>query len=208
MISRLAVAMSVILVLGGCSTMSKEECLVSDWQAIGFEDGARGYTADRIGQHRKACSDYGIAPDLAAYRQGRDEGLEHFCTPQNGFNLGSAGGAYAGVCPKSLATDFSAAYAEGLRLHDLRSRVSGVDYQISSLKRQVSDLEGQIDANEQTIIASETRNLERARLLLETKDLVDQREDLQDRIHDLELDRAAYQKELDDYRETVAYNDR
>ena len=66
----------------------------------------------------------------------------------------------------------------------------------------------QIDANEQTIIASGTDNLERARLLLETKDLVDQRADAKDSIHDLERDRAAYQKDLDDYRETVAYNER
>jgi len=208
MVSRLTTIAFAILVLAGCSTMSKEECLVSDWQAVGFEDGARGYSADRIGQHRKACADYGIAPDLAAYRRGRDEGLEHFCTPQNGFNLGSSGGAYAGVCPESLAAEFSTAYAEGRRLHDLRGRVSGADYQISSLKRQVTDLEHKIDTNEQTIIASGTDNLERARLLLETKDLVDQRQDLEDRIDDLERDRAAYQKELDDYREAVAYNDR
>jgi outer membrane murein-binding lipoprotein Lpp len=208
MISRQTIIVSALMVLAGCSTMSKEECLVSDWQAIGFEDGARGYTADRIGQHRKACAGYGVAPDLAAYRRGRDEGLQHFCTPQNGFNLGSSGGAYGGICPADLAADFSSAYAEGRRLHDLRSRVNSADYQIATLKRQVSDLEHQIDANEQTIIASGTDNLERARLLLETKDLVDQRADAKDSIHDLERDRAAYQKDLDDYRETVAYNER
>ncbi len=208
MISRMTTIVFAALLAGGCATMSKDECLVSDWQAVGFEDGARGYTADRIGQHRKACADHGIALDLAAYRRGRDEGLQHFCTPQNGFNLGSSGGSYAGVCPESLAADFSTAYAEGRRLHDLRSRVSGADYQIAALERQVDELERQIDANEQTIIASGTANIERARLLLETKDLVDQREDLEDRIDGLEHDRAAYQKDLDDYREAVAYNDR
>ena len=205
---RLATVMSAALVLAGCATMSKEECLVSDWQAVGFEDGARGYTADRIGRYRKACADHGVAPDLAAYQRGRDEGLRHFCTPQNAFNLGASGGAYSGVCPQSLSADFSAAYAEGRRLHDLRSRVSSTDYRIASLQREVNDIEARIDANEQTIIADGTDNLERARLLLETKDLVDQRRDLRDQIHDLELDRDAYQKELEDYREAVAYNER
>jgi cell division protein FtsL len=208
MISRLTIIASVLVALGGCATMSKEECLVSDWQAVGFEDGARGYTADRIGQYRKDCADYGVAPDLAAYRRGRDEGLQHFCTPQNGFNLGASGAAYGGVCPGPLAAEFSAAYAEGRRLHDLRNRVSNANYRIASLERQVTDLESQIDANEQTIIASETNNLERARLLLETKDLVDKRRSLRDEIHDLERDRETYQKELDDYREAVAYNER
>ncbi len=208
MISRLTIIVSAVLVLGACSTMSREECLVSDWQAVGFEDGARGNSADRIGQHRKACADYGVTPDLAAYRRGRDEGLQHYCTPQNGFNLGSSGGTYAGVCPEAMASEFSTAYGEGRRLHDLRNRVSGADYQIKSAKRQMTDLEHQIDANEQTIIASGTDNLERARLLLETKDLVDQRKELKHRIDDLERERAAYQKDLDDYREAVAYNDR
>jgi len=208
MVSRLITTLSVLVALGGCATMSKEECLVSDWEAVGFEDGARGYTADRIGQYRKDCADHGVAPDLAAYRRGREEGLQHFCTPQNGFNVGSSGAAYSGVCPGPLAADFSAAYAEGRRLHDLRSRVSNASHRIASLERQVTGLESQIDANEQTIIASDTDNLERARLLLETKDLVDKRRSLRDQIHDLERDREAYQKELDDYREAVAYNER
>ena len=47
--------------LSGCATMSGDECLTSDWNAIGYEDGARGYTADRIGKHRKACAKHGVS---------------------------------------------------------------------------------------------------------------------------------------------------
>lgn len=205
---RLAVVAAALILVQGCATMSEDECMTGDWHAIGFEDGARGYTADRIGQYRKDCADHGVRPDLAAYRQGREEGLRDFCTPQNGYNMGSSGRSYAGVCPSDLEYDFSAAYADGRRLHDLRSRVSGADYKIASRQRQIDELETQIDANEKAIIADGTENLERARLLLETKDLIDEREDLKEQIAVLENERAVYQRDLEDYQETVAYTER
>jgi hypothetical protein len=34
--------------LSGCGSMSADECLTVDWATIGFEDGSRGYTADRL----------------------------------------------------------------------------------------------------------------------------------------------------------------
>jgi hypothetical protein len=44
--------------------MSADECAVSDWRAIGFEDGSQGYTSDRLGDHRKACAKHGMAPNF------------------------------------------------------------------------------------------------------------------------------------------------
>jgi hypothetical protein len=44
----------------GCATLGKEECLNADWFTIGFEDGARGYPASRIGDHREACAKHGV----------------------------------------------------------------------------------------------------------------------------------------------------
>jgi hypothetical protein len=72
----------VIAGLSGCATLSEEECAMSDWHTIGFEDGSRGYTADRLGDHRRACAGGGqyhgvCAPELEpefldAYRAGRE----------------------------------------------------------------------------------------------------------------------------------------
>ena len=208
MTPRITAVMAALMVVQGCATMDQEECITSDWHAVGFEDGARGYPVDRISRHRKACAQHGITTDLGAYRQGRDEGLRHYCTAQNGFNVGSSGSSYAGVCPEDLADDFELAYSEGKRLHDLDRRVRSAETRIDALERQVADLDQQIDGHEKTIIASGTDNLERARLLLEIKDLVDHREDLEDEIEDLEHERAASRQELEEYRETVAYSER
>ena len=45
------------LAAGGCASMSSEECALSDWSAIGFEDGASGYTTERFSSHsaHKQC---------------------------------------------------------------------------------------------------------------------------------------------------------
>ena len=100
-----------VLVLTGCASMSKNECRAVDWRTIGYEDGVAGYSGERIAQHRKACAKHGVAPDLDAYRAGREQGLSEFCQPHNGFLFGSRGGTYQGVCPAELAPGFVDAYA-------------------------------------------------------------------------------------------------
>ena len=100
--SRPVFLMLALVALGGCASLSEEECALSDWHTIGFEDGSRGYPAERIGDHRKACAKHGYVPDFAAWEAGRNEGLALYCQPARGFNLGSAGGQYQGVCPVDL----------------------------------------------------------------------------------------------------------
>ena len=102
--------------LGGCASMSADECLTMDWATIGFEDGSRGYTADRLGSHRKACAKHGVTPDLAAYQSGHAQGIEAFCQPGRGFNFGVNGGGYAGVCPAHLEQEFLEAYSRSQAL--------------------------------------------------------------------------------------------
>lgn len=88
--------------VGGCASLNESECRSADWRTIGYEDGALGESAARIGKHRQACASHGIAPNLAAYQQGREEGLRQFCRPQNGFRLGEQGVPYRGICPHTL----------------------------------------------------------------------------------------------------------
>ena len=75
------------LVMSGCASMSSEECALSDWSAVGYEDGSRGYTTERFSNHRKSCAKHGVTADFRAYQEGRDEGLVEFCQPSRGYNL-------------------------------------------------------------------------------------------------------------------------
>ena len=195
-----------LVVLTGCSSnMSREECLVSDWHAIGFEDGVRGLTSDRIGRYRKACAEHGVAPDLSAYRSGRSEGLEEFCQPQIGFELGANGGQYRGVCPNHLDGDFVDAYRTGRHLYDLESSVRSASRQIAYKEKRLDVVKATMAENTAALIASETSTEDRARLLLETKELAEEQGRLEGEILDLTEDRGARVEQLEAYRASLDY---
>lgn len=186
-----------LLFLQSCATMSKNECLSGDWRTIGFEDGAKGYGRERIGEHRQACVDYGVAPDLAAYQQGYEQGLLSFCTPRNGFAVGRNGYEYTGICPARVEEGFLQGYEGGREIYRITTKSNnlGSDLQrlYSRLERTEHDLYhsermlhgGSLSKNERRelrrtidILESERFDLEmRYRQLRDEKDRVDDRLD-------------------------------
>jgi hypothetical protein len=113
----------VSVFLAGCASMDKQECATANWYAIGLEDGAHGRALERLGDHRKACAEYGVAPDPERYLAGRSEGLKSFCTYERGYSEGSNGHGYAGACPGPLARNFLAGYQRGHDLYELNRRL-------------------------------------------------------------------------------------
>lgn len=202
-IAAMALATAALLA-SGCATMSGDECLTSDWQAIGYEDGSRGYSSDRLGQHRKACAKHGVSPDFSEYQAGRREGLKEFCQPQRGFNLGSGGGRYSGVCPSHLEPDFLDAYRTGARLHTLRSNVNSASYQIDAKERELDDLDRLVRTKQSVLIADETTVQDRVLILADLKDLSERKGQLEAEIVELVEDRAHHQAELASYEAILA----
>ncbi len=132
-------AIALSLLLGGCASLDKAECLNADWYAIGLEDGARGRAVERLGGHRRACAEHGIAPDTGRYLAGRAEGLKSFCTFQRGYSHGRAGQAFADVCPAELAGAFAAGYRQGRDLYELHRQLSSVQAEIKKSKEALKD---------------------------------------------------------------------
>jgi hypothetical protein len=204
--SKLAGVFSIIAVLGlsGCASMSADECAMSDWRTIGFEDGAMGYTAERLGNHRKACAKHSVAPDFEAYQTGRREGLRQYCQPSRGFNLGSGGGRYNGVCPSDLEPDFVDAFNTGHKLHSLRANVNSATSQINSRKVAVERKEDRMRAVEAALIASDTTAQNRVMLLVELKELAEEKGQMEAEIVELVEERAVYEQQLINYEAMIA----
>ena len=198
-------AITGILSLSGCASMSGDECLTSDWQMIGFEDGSRGYGAERLGEHRKACAKHGVTPDLQAYRAGREEGLRDFCQPARGFNLGTRGGHYNGVCSAEMEGDFLDAYRAGHHLYELQSYVNSANYQINAKQNELDRIEDLIREKEVLLIASETTTQDRILLLADLKDLSERTGQLETQIVVLIDDRARHEEQLTNYQASVAH---
>ena len=203
---RMAALFSIFTVLGlsGCATMSADECAMSDWHTIGFEDGAQGYTGDRLGNHRKACAKHGVAPDFEQYQAGRSQGLRQYCQPSRGFSVGASGGRYNGVCPSDLEMDFIDAYNSGHQLYTLRSAVNSATSQINAKNAEIERTEDKMRQAEAALIAKETTVEDRILLLAELKDLSERIGQLEAEIVNLVEERAISEQRLASYETMLA----
>ena len=190
--------------LSGCATMSGDECLTSDWHAIGFEDGSRGYTTDRLANHRKACAKHGVTPDFQAYQTGRDEGLGDYCQPSRGFNLGVSGSRYNGVCPSHSERYFLDAYNTGHQLYSLRTNVSNASNGINAKHYELEQIEERVTQKEAELISDTTTAERRVILLGDLKDMSERSGQLEAEIYQLIEDRAVYEQELAQYEAIIA----
>jgi len=190
--------------LSGCASMSGDECETSDWSAIGYEDGSRGYADNRLGKHRKACAKHGITPDFAAYQSGRDRGLVQYCQPRRGFSVGSSGGQYNGVCRVDLEADFLDAYNAGYHLHTLRSNVSSANSQIYSRERELDTIEKDVIRIGAALISDDITTEARILLLADLKNSSERTGQLETEIKELIDYRARAEVELQQYQVVVA----
>lgn len=193
-----------IALLSGCASMSSEECANSDWAAIGYEDGSRGYTSDRFSSRRKACAKHGMTADFEAYQAGRKEGLVEFCQPSRGYNLGTNGGAYHGVCDAAMEEDFLDAYRVGYQLYSLRSNVNNASSQIYYKEAELERTHDLIRSKEAQLISEDVTVQERVLLLADLKELSERTGQLEAEIEALVAERARHEIELQNYESTVA----
>ena len=192
------------LAMSGCASMSSDECMATDWSAVGFEDGARGYTTERFSKHRRACAKHGVTADFSAYQNGREQGLVEYCQPGRGYNVGVNGGRYYGVCSVDYEADFLDAYNAGYHLYTLRSNVNRANSSINAKEREVEKVAKTMRSKEAALIDGETTTEERILLLADLKELSERTGKLEVEIRDLYEQRARYQVELDNYQVSVA----
>jgi hypothetical protein len=199
----LLIALSTLL-LGACAAkMSKDECRTVDWRTVGYEDGVAGQPGDRIGEHRRACAEYGVTPDLNAYLAGRTAGLREYCQPHNGYRAGANGYTYFDTCPADLAEAFEIAYDEGRALYVRERRVIDTEQQIEDKRREIRRLEDRVAESAFDVIDTTSTAEERTQAVLDTKQAAERIGRLKAEISELEKERARYQAELDAYRKTA-----
>jgi hypothetical protein len=174
---RILILVSGLLALAGCGGMSASECELADWRAVGYEDGVRGSSTDAFGRHRKSCAKHEVAPDFNNYQVGREAGLREYCQPERGYQEGSRGAKYLGVCPADLEASFYDNYLEGQILYNLESAVAKTSRQIDSNKSRMKTIENKLAGNTSEVL-SDLSGEELAAILVETKQLAEERIEL------------------------------
>jgi hypothetical protein len=190
--------------IAGCSGMSEQACLSADWRTVGFEDGTLGRSEAGIGRYRQQCGEHGVAPDLASYRAGHADGVRIYCRESNGFAVGHSGATYQGVCPADLEAAFVAEYNAGRQLHELESALRSVDSRIASNYRAQENITQELTGIAAKMIATDTTPEQRVAMVTRSAELGRRYGELTNEIRDLERDRALAERDLLDYRATLA----
>lgn len=194
---RLLTLAGLIVMASGCSSgLTREECQVVDWRSIGYEDGIRGRSQGSISGHRKACAKHGVAMDLAAYREGWDEGIGRYCQPGNGYQRGRRGSAYNAVCPRELEAAFLDAYREGRELHDLQAEVQRLTHAVNNSHKRIAELETAIVDTGITLVSPGVTTEQRVVMLDELRRMEQERSAIREDIPALEQELARQQEQL------------
>lgn len=164
----------ILSTLSGCASLNKQECLNANWRTIGFEDGSRGYPASRIGSHRSACAEHGIAPDLAAYTAGHEQGLQQFCTPRNGYLVGLRGQQHANLCPDQLQPAFREANDYGMGIYQLERDFGQLRQTDKSLSNDIAAIDQKIEVINAKLSNRDNHNPRNSTIEAEIRQLKDQ----------------------------------
>ena len=166
-----ALLLLTITCLSGCASLSQKECGAADWYAIGIRDGANGRGEEYIAEHTKACAALEITPDRERWLDGRDRGLERYCTTRNGYRVGEVGGTYEGVCFAFDETSFLRGYDLGKQLNRVKTRLDYVENEIRSLNVALKSDKLDADSRNRLIYRLREHEYERSFLSREYNDL-------------------------------------
>jgi hypothetical protein len=124
-----------------------------DWLAIGFNNGKRGDSLNRMQEYVQNCNQYDIQVDTVTYQMGWHNGIIQYCTPENGFEVGQAGKNYDDACPTHLAGAFLDQYIAGLN-SKLSSIENSMNSTHSSIENAINELEGTADKEKRKSLRS------------------------------------------------------
>lgn len=111
------------LFIGGCAAMSKDECLTVDWLVRGHTDGTEGRPSSRVDEYVEACTKHNIPVNVSQYESGRREGVQAFCTRENGFAAALTGYQDVGACTPDNVEHFLSGYEPGRKMYAADKRV-------------------------------------------------------------------------------------
>jgi len=141
-LNRLPAPLAVLMALqflGGCTTMTPNECRSADWGGVGLRDGLSGEPLSVLDARVKDCAEAGVRVGTTQYLQGRTVGLQTYCELPNAVRLGLDGKPYRGVCPAVVDPEFRRRHALGSEVHNARSNLQTLEGQRRNLEKKLDE---------------------------------------------------------------------
>lgn len=117
--------------------MTEDQCRAANWEEVGFQDGLRGRSPQRLTAYREDCGKIGIKPDEGRWRIGHLRAIPIYCSPDNAVRAGVEGWAYEGICPPEIEAGFLNRYRAGRAVYDARQQVARIDADIRSVDNEL-----------------------------------------------------------------------
>ena len=201
------IMLATIIGLAGCGgggSVSQNQCIASDWQTLGYRDGANGVHSTRLLAHQDACVKHGIIPDRAGYMLGWEQGIREYCQPNNGFSAGSRGIRYDNTCPAVMQADFIAAYKDGRSLFKARGEVNRLRSHIYQMEARQQQVEVELVASAAEQLNPQLSPQERIELLARTRRLHEEKGDIRVELPQLAIELERKSADLDSLNQTLA----
>lgn len=185
--------------MAACASLSPEQCRNADWRQIGYADGIDGQPGSRIQGHASACASANIKPDLQSYLAGRAEGLNVYCQPEKGFEIGRRGEPdNAGDCAPPLRTAFLEQYQKGRQVNTVESELGGLRSSLEQERSQQRRNEERIEDIRKDLRRPNLEPSRRSSLLDEMNRQIERKEDIGRRRLRLQREIDIAQRRLED----------
>lgn len=132
--------LSCFLFLGGCQMMNVTECEIANWEALGQQDGLKGY-ASMLESRVKSCEKNHITVSLfdkQRYQDAYQKSILNYCTPENIYQLSILGQARINACPEPN-------YSQIKKIHDVASNFYKNEQELKDLSKKVEEIDDEID---------------------------------------------------------------
>lgn len=173
LIGQVSALLTTAALLGGCATMTKEECLeanATSWEHVGYVDGGNGHDPDSyLALHHDACKEVRVFPDRNSYMVGWRKGLVNYCTPEKAYEVGRNGySSNSRFCPAQIRDLFEDNVDLGRRVYNLRMELSSLESEIDGYENALRDVKLSNEARRDlhAKIRNRDRELSHLRMLL------------------------------------------
>ena len=191
------IAFTVAFLLAGCAGHPSIGC-VGDAETLGYHDGNQG-------QH--SCAAALSETDGVAYRTGWNEGIQRFCTEENGYQQGCQGAAFTNVCPDPLASTYLDGYQSGYSIYLMQLEVDAMERAIELKSNELEQVWSMLDAAANNLEQNDLDSAQRAHWLEQSNSLTTRQSEIGAALDELESDLSARRLQLTQQRHAIAIND-
>ncbi len=185
------------LLFAGCSTVPHVGC-TADAETLGFRDASKG---------QQTCSAHLSGTDHLAYQTGWNEGIQRFCTEDNGYQQGCQGAPFSNVCPDPLASSYLDGYQTGYSIYLTQLEVDATERAIELKTNELEQVWSMLDAVSHKLEQSDFDPEQHSKWSDESTALTQRQSQLGAELDELEADVSARKAQLSQQRHAIAIND-